>query len=147
MAVESTNQYHVGHEGTWELKDCVNPVLAKYRFFKNTYSRQTFLSLCLFCYSKKTLFVADICCKTKAKVLQVFGVQSCAINTQLIAYLLHNLCTVTLAARCQTLAGLQQCPLPPPRIGRQCCQIPSTITCTSEAPINLPEDQRYHKTT
>lgn len=26
MAVESTNQYDIGHEGTWELKDCVNPV-------------------------------------------------------------------------------------------------------------------------
>lgn len=57
----------------------------------------------------------------------------------LVTYQLHNLCTFTLAARCQTLARHQQCPLPPPRIDRQCSQIPNTITCTSVAPLRQPE--------
>lgn len=55
MAVESTNQNHIGHEGTWELKDCVNPDLAKYGFQNYIHSRQTFLSLGLFCYSEESL--------------------------------------------------------------------------------------------
>lgn len=62
----------------------------------------------------------------------------------------HTYCktfVVTLAARCQTLSELQQCPLPPPRIDRQCGQIASTIACTPEAPLNQPTGQRYYITT
>lgn len=78
-------------------------------------------------------------------MLQVFDVQTCVINTQLVTYFLQYLCTVTLAARCQTPAGFQQCPPPPPRTDRQCGQIPSTITCTSEAPIKQPDGDSIGK--
>lgn len=106
-------------------------ILDKQNAFLKIDSRQTFLSQSVLNHFLLQIFGVIRNLRLNSTCLYL---SLCAIHTQSITQLMHNICTVTLAARCQTLLGLQQCPLPPPRIHRLCGQIARTITCTSEVP-------------